>query len=194
MMCDECVRHPPEWRRGAAVFRYQGVGRKLMLALKHGDRLDTVPMLAGWMLNAGKHLVHGADLIAPVPLHWSRLLKRRYNQASELAREVARHSGKPESFFPELLRRSRRTKSQDGKDRDARAANLLDAIEVKQRKSIAGKRVLLIDDVLTTGATLNAAARACRAAGATSIDILVLALVVHDSVDYLKGSDEEPDA
>jgi predicted amidophosphoribosyltransferase len=88
-VCDECLRHPPAWDRGRAAFRYQGPGRRLVLGLKHGDRLDTVPMLGHWLMRAGGDLLGDADLIAPVPLHWTRRLKRRANQSAELARWLA---------------------------------------------------------------------------------------------------------
>jgi predicted amidophosphoribosyltransferase len=200
-VCEECLRHPPAWDRGQAAFRYQGPGRRLVLGLKHGDRLDTVPMLGAWLMRAGRALVEEADLIAPVPLHWTRRLKRRANQSAELARWLARAAGKPRAYTPRLLLRPRRTPSQDGKDRAARAANVEGALSPgPEAARVAGSRVLLIDDVLTTGATLNAAARLCRAGGARGVDVLVLALVVRDEFSYVaptaeyEGENEGPRA
>jgi len=122
-LCDTCQAHPPAWDRGAAVFAYEGAGRRLVLALKHGDRLDMLPMLGGWMRRAaraaGRDLVAEADLILPVPMHWTRRIRRRYNQSAELARALACAAGKPEAFAPGLLTRTRRTASQDGRDRAA---------------------------------------------------------------------------
>ena len=191
-VCEDCLRHPPAWARGRAAFRYEGPGRRLVLGLKHGDRLDTVPMLGSWLLRAGRELVDDAELIAPVPLHWTRRLKRRANQSAELARWLSRAAGKREAYAPRLLLRGRRTESQDGKDRAGRIANVAGALSLgPDARGIGGRRVLLIDDVLTTGATLNAAARLCRHGGARAVDVLVLALVVRDELPYLPRAIED---
>lgn len=188
LLCDPCRAHPPLWDRGAAVFAYAGAGRRLVLGLKHGDRLDMLPMLGPWMLRAGRRLAAEAELIVPVPMHWTRRLRRRFNQSAELARALATSAGKPRAVAPGLLRRSRRTPSQDGRDRAARAANLAGAIRPARGAAarMAGRRVLVVDDVLTTGATLNTAAAACREAGAAGVDILVLALVSFGELPYVR--------
>jgi predicted amidophosphoribosyltransferase len=176
-VCEGCRLHPPSWDRGAAAVVYGGAGRRVVLALKHGDRLDMVGPLAGWMAAAGRERLAEADVIAPVPLHWRRLLKRRYNQSAELARHLARRSGKP--LAVDLITRRRFTIPQERMDHTARAANQAGAFVVEPRRAalIAGRSVLLIDDVLTSGATLSACADAVRAAGAAQVDVLVLARV-----------------
>ena len=180
-ICESCQRHPPAWDRGAAAVIYAGAGRRVVLALKHGDRLDMVAPLAGWMAAAGQALLADADLIAPVPLHWLRLVKRRYNQSAELARRLGRLSGRP--VVPDLLIRRRATTPQDG-NRAARAANQADAFAVNPRRALAlaGKTVLMIDDVLTSGATLSACADCLRAAGAARVDVLALARVAFEDL------------
>ncbi len=179
-VCESCERHPPAWSRGAAALLYAGAGRRLVLALKHGDRLDMVKPLAGWMAVAGRDLLPGADMIAPVPLHWRRLIKRRYNQSAELARHVSRLSGRP--FAPDLLSRRRATIPQEGMTRETRAANQSGAFAVNARHTpaLAGRSVLLVDDVLTSGATLSACADCLRSTGAARVDVLVLARVAFE--------------
>jgi ComF family protein len=179
-LCESCRRHPPAWDRGAAALLYQGAGRRIVLALKHGDRLDTARPLAGWMAAAGRELLADADLIAPVPLHWRRLVMRRYNQSAELARRLARLAGRPAVL--DLLVRRRFTTPQEGMDRAARAANQEGAFAVNPRRAgvPAGRAVLLVDDVLTSGATLSACADCLRAAGAARIDVLALARVAFE--------------
>lgn len=176
-VCERCERHPPAWDRGAAAVVYEGAGRRVVLALKHGDRLDMVGPLAGWMATAGRDLIADCDLIAPVPLHWKRLVKRRYNQSAELAKSLSRRSGRP--AVVDLMTRVRATIPQEGMTRDARMKNQSGALAVtpRRRAAVAGMAVLLIDDVLTSGATLSACADCLRDAGAHRIDVLALARV-----------------
>lgn len=157
-----------------AALRYDEASKRLLLAFKHGDRTELAPALARLMAQAGGPLLAEADLIVPVPLHWSRLLVRRYNQAALLAAELARMAGR--TFAPRLLRRRRRTPSQGGLDAAGRRRNVRAAFVVPVR--LEGERVLLIDDVQTTGATLEEAARTLLKAGAGAVDSLVAARVV----------------
>lgn len=184
--CDPCLTRAHLWTRGSAAFRYEGTGRALILALKHGDRLDLVPMLARWMRVAGADLIAEADLILPVPLHWGRMMKRRYNQSAELARAICRQERRARAYAPNILYRKRRTATQDGKSREARIANMAGAFTVTRGAEVTGKRLLLIDDVHTTGATLDALASVLLDAGAAQVDVLVSALVNYEPGFYMR--------
>lgn len=158
---------------------YEGTGRRLVLGLKHGDRLDIAPLAARWLLRAGRDMVERADVIAPVPLHWQRALRRKFNQSGELARELACIAEREEDLAFNLLRRVRWSGSQDGRSRADRIANVETAFKVPVASvdRMRGRSVLLIDDVLTTGATLSACTALCLQAGAKEVNILVLARV-----------------
>ncbi|WP_246832703.1 ComF family protein [Thioclava sp. F28-4] len=177
ILCDDCLTHPRPWARGGTVMHYSGTGRDLVLALKHGDRLDLVPPLADWMARAAGPLLTPDTLIAPIPLHRLRLLRRRYNQAAELARALARRTG--HAYCADLFTRARPTSSQKGKTRDERHANLDGAITVTPRRAalLQGRPLLIVDDVMTSGATLSAATEAALSAGAEPICTVTLARV-----------------
>lgn len=179
--CDDCLAIARPWSAGRAVLLYSGTGRSLVLALKHGDRTDLARPLGRWLARAAAPLVQPDTLLVPVPLHWTRLLSRRYNQAALLARTAARALGRPDC--PDALLRRRRTTSLDGHGREARFALLDGAITPHpgRRGLIAGRPVLLVDDVMTTGATLAAATEALHAAGATRVCTMVLARVAKDA-------------
>lgn len=176
-LCAACLREPPAFERARAVMRYDARGRALVLGFKHGDRTEGVPSYASWLARAGAELLADAEILAPVPLHWRRQFARRYNQAALLAQALARDSGVP--LVPDLLRRRRATPSQGRLSAAARARNVAGAFAVNpaRAETLAGRRVLLIDDVLTTGATAGACAAALRRGGAAAVDVLVLARV-----------------
>ncbi|VAW03195.1 Competence protein F homolog, phosphoribosyltransferase domain; protein YhgH required for utilization of DNA as sole source of carbon and energy [hydrothermal vent metagenome] len=178
--CDDCLKIARPWTRGRAALLYRDNGRRLVLALKHGDRHDVVRPAAMWMAQAARVLLVDNMLIAPVPLHWIRMLRRRYNQAALLAEGVANETGL--AWCPDLLTRPRRTKSLEGMGLDARFKTLEGAVTAhpKRRHRMAGRHVLLIDDVMTSGATFSAAAQACFASGAKDVSILALARVAKD--------------
>ncbi len=179
--CDDCMAVPRPWEQARAALTYRGTGRKLTLALKHGDRLDTASPLGDWVAQAALPLIREGMVVAPVPLHLRRLLRRHYNQAELLARRVARAHGLP--CLTHLLIRRRHTPAQDNRSFQDRFANLDDALTVRPRllPALAGRPVLLVDDVMASGATLTVAAEALRAGGAASISVVVLARAVKDT-------------
>lgn len=176
-VCAGCAREQPPFARARAAIGYDDASRGLVLAFKHGDRTEAAPAFARWMVRAGADLLADAEVLVPVPLHWTRLLARRYNQAALLAQALAGLSGRP--YVPASLRRRRRTPSQGGLGLSARRENVRGAFVVSPRAihTISDRRVLLIDDVLTTGATAAACARALLTAGARAVDVLALARV-----------------
>ena len=185
-LCGGCSAKPPRYRRARAALVYDDHSRRLILPFKHGDRIDIAKACGRWMARAGAELLASADLVAPVPLHWRRLLIRRYNQAQLLARVVVREKppGSPTRLAPDLLHRRRWTGSQTGLRAEERRRNVRQAFDVHAgwRSELAGKTVLLVDDVLTTGATVEACAQALQRDGARHVDVLTLARVVKPAV------------
>lgn len=177
-LCPSCIRQLPAFDRARAVFRYDDASRGLILAFKHSDEIHGAPVYGQWLARAGAALLADADLIAPVPLHPRRLVRRRYNQAGLLAQAAARRVGKPVAV--DLLSRRRHTVSQAQKSPSARRRNVQGAFAVRQRwkDRVQGKRVVLVDDVLTTGATVEECARVLCRAGAGAVDVLTLARVI----------------
>lgn len=180
LICEDCHGVARPWARGRAVLHYADNGRKLVLGLKHADRAEVARAAGPWLARAGADLLADDPLIVPVPLHWRRLAMRRFNQAALLAKALVRVSGR--DWLADGLIRPRHTATQDGRDRDGRFANLDSAIRVHPRHAarFAGRRVLLIDDVMTSGATFSAATQACFSAGAAAVDVIALARVARD--------------
>ncbi|MCU0904666.1 MAG: ComF family protein [Tabrizicola sp.] len=179
-LCDDCMTIARPWDRGRAALLYQGNGRNLVLALKHGDRMDLARPAAAWMAKAASPILMPGMLVVPVPLHWMRLFRRRYNQAALLSRAIARAAAM--EHCPDALVRLRSTGNQDGKTRDARFANLIGAFRVPRAREarVRDRDVLLVDDVMTSGATFAGATEALFAAGARSVSVLGLARVAKD--------------
>jgi ComF family protein len=174
----EAIANPPAYQRARAAVRYDDVARTLVHALKYHDRTDLAPTMGRWMTRAGRELLADADVLVPVPLHWRRGWSRRYNQSGALARAIGRQSGV--KVAAEALRRVRATEQQIGLSRAQRASNVQGAFKVDADRmaDIQGRRVVLVDDVLTSGATTDACARALLRAKAAQVDVLVFARVV----------------
>jgi predicted amidophosphoribosyltransferase len=192
----EAIADPPAYHRARAAVRYDEVARTLVHAFKYGDRLDLAPTMGRWMANAGRTLLDEADALVPVPLHWRRQWARRFNQSALLAQMISKEvvskeligkeankGGNRSGTLPvayKALKRVKATPQQVGLSQSARAQNVQGAFRVPPdgRAEVAGRRLILIDDVLTSGATMDACARALLRAGAAQVDALVFARVV----------------
>ena len=175
--CAACLARPRAFARARAASLYGERTRELILKLKHGDRTDLARLFALWLNRAAAELLADAEAILPVPLHPRRLFARRYNQAAEIARPLAALARV--AYLPDTLRRARDTGGQRGRSRRGRREAVRGAFSVPPRLAgrIAGRRLLLIDDVMTTGATAEACARALLKAGAAAVDVAVVARV-----------------
>lgn len=184
----EAIASPPPFARARAAVAYTGVARRMVQGLKYSDRTDLAPWMARWMLRAGGELLAEADVVVPVPLHWRRFLWRRFNQSAELARAIAALSGV--AYAPTALKRTRVTRQQVGLTAREREDNVRAAFAVPPERDILvrGRRVLVIDDVYTTGATVSAAARALKRSGAAAVDVLTFARVLPG--DFLPGGED----
>lgn len=180
LSCDDCLALARPWSRGRAALVYEGNGRRIVLSLKSADRADLATGVAHWLAAAVAPIFEPGMLVAPVPLHWIRLFQRRYNQSALLARALAQELSAP--YCPDLLLRTRRTRRQEGLGAAARFANLQGAIRPhpRRRHRMIARKLLLVDDVLTSGATLAAATEACLAAGAAEVRVATLARAVKE--------------
>jgi ComF family protein len=174
----EAIANPPAYDRARAAVRYDDVAGSLVHQFKYGDRLDLAPMMGRWMARAGRELLADADALIPVPLHWRRLWARRFNQSATLAGAISALSGVP--VVHGGLKRMRATPQQVGLSKAERADNVQGVFRVAddRKADIAGRRFVLIDDVLTSGATVDACARTLLRAGAAHVDVLVFGRVV----------------
>lgn len=181
LKCDDCIENVRPWSRGRAVMLYKHNARRLVLSLKHGDRLDLVRPAGNWLAQSIAPILTLDMLVVPIPAHWTRMLSRRYNQAAMLAQAMAKV--KRLEYAPDALVRPRRTKTHDGMSKAARFKNMDGAIipHPKRGALLENRKVLLVDDVMTSGATFSAAAAACREAGACDVFTLALARVVKDA-------------
>lgn len=175
MVSPQAVAHPPVFDRLRSVALHEGVARHLVHDLKYRDRVDLAPMMAGWMIRAASAEIVGADAILAVPLHRMRMFRRMFNQSAELARHVADQAGKP--FLGQALVRRKRTAQQVGLTANQRSLNVRGAFEVPDGRQdlVFGKRLVLVDDVYTTGATVSAATTALKKAGAADVTVLTFA-------------------
>ncbi len=180
-VCSACARRKPSFARARAVFRYGNVSRALILRFKYGDRTDAAPAFGHWLARAGKELLSQADLILPVPLHRFRLFTRRFNQSALLARAIGRESDV--AVAVDLLVRTRNTRTQADLSPAQRSRNVQGAFAVRPRwrNRLASANLLLVDDVMTTGATIEECTKTLLDAGAASVDVITLARVVRDS-------------
>lgn len=176
-MCPACRGTPPQFSRARAALRYDRLGRRLILPLKHIDRMDLAGMLASHMVRTGRDVLESADLLVPVPLQRWRMFRRGYNQAALLASAIADIAGI--RHVPNALLRTRRTVSLGNKSAAERSAIVQDAFAISpaRKRAISGRAVVLVDDVMTSGATANACTSALIAGGARSVDVLVAARV-----------------
>ena len=172
-LCLDCIRHEPTFKSARAVFPYDDFSRDLVLAFKHGDRTDLSPVFADWMVQAAQDMIEKCDVVVPVPLHWRRLVKRRFNQSALLAKEISIRSQL--NYHPNILKRVRNTRPQGHLSRMARHKNLQGVFEASS--DVSGKSVLLIDDVLTSGATVLYCTNALLKSGARDVHVLTLARV-----------------
>lgn len=173
----EAIAEPPAYYRARAAVRFDEISRALVHALKYGDRLDLAPMMGRWISRAGRELLAEADALVPVPLHWRRQWARRFNQSAMLAAAISAESGVP--IAAGALKRTKPTAQQVGLSRSERASNVQGAFKVPDdgRAVVARRRLVLVDDVLTSGATVEGCARALLRAGAANVDVLVFARV-----------------
>jgi ComF family protein len=173
----EAIADPPAYNRARAAVRFEDISRALVHSFKYGDRLDLAPMMGRWMSRAGRELLVEADALVPVPLHWRRQWARRFNQSAMLADAISAESGVP--IAAGALKRVKATAQQVGLTRLERASNVQGAFKVPEesKAAVVGRRLVLVDDVLTSGATVDGCARVLNRAGAANVDVLIFARV-----------------
>lgn len=181
--CTSCMAHPPPYDHARAALKYDDQSRDLILRFKHADQTHVVKAFMPWLKMAGERMLSGADLIVPVPLHYWRLLRRRYNQAALISLALSVYCDVP--CLPQGLIRVRSTPSQGHLKAKERFKNVRRAFAVPDRykDQIAGKKIVLIDDVFTTGATVNECTKALMKAGAEKVSVLTLSRVVRPGMD-----------
>lgn len=179
--CGACAAKAPKWNQARAAIAYDEISRPFILELKHGDRRDGLNVMSNWMALAGRDILPETDWLVPVPLHYQRLAARGFNQAAWLTQSIARQTGT--LALVDALSRKRNTPSQGGLTAKQRRRNVAGAFEVRQSRQsrLKGSTVTLVDDVLTTGATLAACTKALQRAGVTRVNVLVLARVVREA-------------
>ena len=183
-LCAACIDEEPEFTRARSAVVYNDASRKLVIDFKYGDRLHAVQTFVPWLARAGAEMIKDCDVIIPVPLHYSRLWQRRFNQSAILGEMLAKRSNR--DFAPDALIRQRHTVKQKGLSRKERHANVRGAFAVdeKQAAGLTGKNILLVDDVFTSGATLNECARILKKSGAAQVYVLTIARVTRDDVTF----------
>lgn len=177
-LCAACMEREPVFDAARSAVVYNDASRKLVLEFKYGDRLHAVHTFVPWMIRAGQDLIDRADIILPVPLHQRRLRERRFNQSALLAQEIARRMEK--KYMADALLRTRHTLPQKGLSAKERSNNVRGAFAVN--KNVKGKNILLVDDVFTSGATLNECARVLKAADVSGINVLTIARVTKEEL------------
>jgi ComF family protein len=182
LLSQEAQDFPPNFESARAVLLFTPAARKLVHGVKYHDRLELTAMLAQWMVRAGRPMIAKSDVIIPVPLHWTRLFTRKFNQAAELARAISHLTQKP--YHPLILKRVKRTVTQTGLSRIMRHKNMQDAFALHRKAAIKGQTIVLVDDVFTTGATLEACTAILLKGGAKAVHVLTLARVVVSQEAY----------
>ncbi|MBV6631577.1 MAG: ComF family protein [Alphaproteobacteria bacterium] len=186
--CLDCLSQPPAFDHARAAFAYEGVARQLVLGLKHADKLFLAPFLAPWLgraVAAIPELPAGSIQVVPVPLHWRRMISRKHNQSAELARNLVRWHGRQGAatdrpvlhYEPLLVRRRRATPPQGSPKAPSRRMNIRGAFEVTRPAKVANAHILIVDDVMTTGATVNELAKTLKRAGAARVDVVTVTRV-----------------
>lgn len=180
VLCIKCLKKPPYYDYGRSALRYNDASRSLILSFKHGDNMHLVRSFVPWLVRSGRLMLEDADMLIPVPLHPYRLLMRRYNQAAVLAAGISAMCGVVHE--PLILKRVRSTVSQGHLSANERMRNVRKAFDVPDKKQafVKGKNIVLIDDVYTSGATLNECSRILKKYGATKVSVLTIARVIYD--------------